>query len=281
MARRKHKPSAPAAQTADDDIAPGQSRALLKALHILTPDGRLNQDSRRKLKQVQHLVQLIKPALDTLMANGESPLVADMGAGKSYLGLILYDLILGPAGRGELLAIEARPELAATSAEIAAASGFDRARFVAAPIASDAADAAMEDRRAGLVVALHACDTATDDAIRFALKHDAKAIALVPCCQAEAARLLDDAHGPLDALWRHPIQRRAFGAHVTNTIRALLLESHGYKVRLTEFTGFEHTQKNELILAERIQRKNPIARAQLDRLLQQVPISLGVLDQLD
>jgi hypothetical protein len=84
----------------------------------------------------------------------------------------------------------------------------------------------------------------------------------------------------MDQLWRHPIQRRAFGAHLTNTIRALLLEAHGYKVRLTEFTGFEHTQKNELILAERVQRSNPQARAHLDRLLAQVPVQLGVLDQL-
>jgi hypothetical protein len=279
MARRHPAKALPV----EDDVSElwsGQSRDLLKALHILTPEGRLNQDSRRKLKQVQHLVQLLKPTLDRLYEVEPDPLVVDLGAGKSYLGLILYDLVIGPAKRGTLAAVELRADLAKTAAEIARDSGFDRARFTAAPILSSEADAVAGGRRIALVTALHACDTATDDAIRFALKHDAAAIALVPCCQAEAARLLEDLHGPMDQLWRHPIQRRAFGAHLTNTIRALLLEAHGYKVRLTEFTGFEHTQKNELILAERVQRSNPQARAHLDRLLAQVPVQLGVLDQL-
>lgn len=275
MSRRK-----PAALP-DDEVArlwPGSSRDLLKALHILTPDGRLNQDSRRKLKQVLHLVQLLKPTLERLLAEEDDPLVADMGAGKSYLGLILYDLVLAPAGRGSLAAIELRAELAEAAATIAREAGFARAAFAAAPILDARADAALGGRRPALVTALHACDTATDDAIRFALKHDARAVALIPCCQAEAAAMLGDVKGPLDALWRHPIQRRGFGAHVTNTIRALLLESHGYKVRITEFTGFEHTQKNELILAERVQKSNAQAKAQLARLLEQVPVKLGVLD---
>ncbi|MFT3809304.1 MAG: SAM-dependent methyltransferase [Micropepsaceae bacterium] len=275
MSRRK------GAAPKDDEIAtlwPGSSLELLKALHILTPDGRLNQDSRRKLKQVLHLVQLLKPTLDRLLTEEDDPFVADLGAGKSYLGLILYDLILNPAGRGRLAAIEIRPDLAATAQKIATGAGFTRAVFTAAPINDPAAGAALHGARPALVTALHACDTATDDAIRFALRHDAKAVALIPCCQAEAAQSLDGLKGPLDALWRHPIQRRAFGAHITNTVRALLLESHGYKVRVTEFTGFEHTQKNELILAERVQKSNAQARTQLARLLEQVPVKLGVLD---
>ena len=275
MSRRR--PAAPR----EDDLAglwPGSSRDLLKALHILTPDGRLNQDSRRKLKQVLHLVQLLRPTLDRLLAEEDDPLIADLGAGKSYLGLILYDLVLAPAGRGRLAAIEVRADLAAAAAAIAREAGFARVRSAAASIGAPEADAALEGRRPALVTALHACDTATDDAIRFALRHDAKAIALVPCCQAEAAAMLGDVKGPLEAMWRHPIQRRAFGAHVTNTIRALLLEAHGYKIRVTEFTGFEHTQKNELILAERVQRSNAQAKAQLARLLQEVPVRLGILD---
>ena len=73
-----------------------RSVALLKALHILTRDGGLNADSRRKLKQVLHLVQLLRPAVETLLAEKDDPVIADLGAGKSYLGFILYDLIFGP-----------------------------------------------------------------------------------------------------------------------------------------------------------------------------------------
>src|SRR5581483_9317927 len=245
----------------------GQSVPLLKALHILTHNGGLNADSRRKLKQVQHLAQLIKPAIDAALADKEQPVLADLGAGKSYLGFILYDLYFGPAGRGRVLAVEARPDLIGTARKIAADSGFARMDFAQGRIA-DAQVGPVD-----IVTALHACDTATDEAILFALKHEAKFVALVPCCQAELARGLDDMKGPLAQLWRHPIQRREFGAHLTNVLRGLYLEAHGYKVRVTEFTGFEHTQKNEMLFAERHQRSNPRARAEFDNLVQEIGVA--------
>jgi len=128
-----------------------------------------------------------------------------------------------------------------------------------------------------IVTALHACDTATDEAILFALRHDAKVVALVPCCQAEVARELESVKGPLEQLWRHPIQRREFGAHLTNVLRGLYLEAHGYKVRVTEFTGFEHTQKNEMIFAERHQRSNPRAKAAFEKLTKEMGASPKLL----
>lgn len=257
---------------------PEKSVPLLKALHILTREGTLNADSRRKLTQVLHLTQMLRPALEDLLKDGgdpvQSPVLADVGAGKSYLGFILYDLIFGPAGRGSVFGVETREQLVASSRELAAASGFDRMQFLASPIA----EATLPGGKADMVTALHACDTATDDAIRFALRHEAKVIALVPCCQAEVARLLEGQSGPLRQLWRHPIQRREFGAHVTNVIRGLVLEAHGYKVRVTEFTGLEHTMKNELILAERHQRSNAQARGELNRLIDQLGVKPALLD---
>ena len=250
------------------EVWPGSSPALLQALHILTREGALNADSRRKLKQVLHLVQLLRPAVEAVLAAREAPVIADCGAGKSYLGFILYDLILREAGRGSVVGIEARPDLVAAAATIARDAGFARVQFLESPIAEARIDGPVD-----IVTALHACDTATDDALAFALAHEARFVALVPCCQAEAARQLSESGPhPLRQLWRHPIEARAFGAHVTDVIRGLVLEAAGYKVRVTEFTGFEHTQKNLLILAERHQRSNPAARAELDRLLQQVPV---------
>lgn len=246
------------------DIWPGQSVALLKALHILTPNGGLNADSRRKLKQVQHLAQLIKPAIDAALKEKHEPVLADLGAGKSYLGFVLYDLYFAPAARGRVVAVEARPELIAAARKIAQASDFSRMEFIEAKIADTALPSV------DIVTALHACDTATDEAILFALKHQAKYVALVPCCQAELARALDHRHGPLDQLWRHPIQRREFGAHLTNVLRGLFLEAHGYKVRVTELTGLEHSLKNEFIFAERHQRSNPLARAEFEKLAKEI-----------
>lgn len=253
------------------DIA--RSAGLLKALHILTPDGRLNQDSRRKLKQILHLWAQIRAPLEAVWTGADDPVLADLGAGKSYLGLMLYDLFVGPAGKGSVVGVEVRAELNRAAHAVAAAAGFDRTAFIDASISG-----ARVEGTVAAVTALHACDTATDDAILFALRHDAKLVVLVPCCQAEAARQLEDAgEHPLRQMWRHPIQRREFGSHVTNVIRALFLESKGYKVRVTELTGWEHSLKNELIVAERHQRSNPAAERQLDQLLKQMPVRPSVL----
>jgi hypothetical protein len=258
-------------KSAAEELAPGQSVPLLKALHILTHNGGINADSRRKLKQVQHLAQLIKPAIDAALAEKPEPVLADLGAGKSYLGFILYDLYFGPAGRGRVLNVEARPALVETARKIAAESGFTRMDFVEGTIAES------EVGKVDIVTALHACDTATDEAILFALKHEAKFVALVPCCQAELAAQLDAVKGPLEQLWRHGMHRREFGSHLTNVLRGLYLEAHGYKVRVTEYTGFEHTQKNELIFAERHQRGNARAKAEYEKLAKEIGASPKLL----
>ena len=107
------------------ELRPGQSVELLKELHILTREGRLNQDSRRKLKQVYHLYQFIEPLLAELSADGHAPLLADHGAGKSYLGFILYDLFFKSLGRGEIYGIEWRAELVERSRALAQRLGWE------------------------------------------------------------------------------------------------------------------------------------------------------------
>ena len=232
------------------EIRPGQSIELLKELHILTRDGKLNQDTRRKLKQVYHLVHFIEPLLD-----GAETLV-DHGAGKSYLGFILYDLCIKNRATGEIIGIESRPELVDKSRELAARLGFPRMRFVACTVEESLTDPQLP-ARVDVVTALHACNTATDDAIRFALAREARHVVLVPCCQAEVAAVLrtkkNESLGktPLYELWRHPIHTRELGSHLTNVLRCLLLESHGYDVTVTELVGWEHSMKNELIIASK------------------------------
>lgn len=254
-------------------IWPGTSPELLKSLHILTREGKLNQDSRRKLKQVLHLVQLIRPHLEGLNT------VADLGAGKSYLGFMLYDLVLREQSETRLWAIEQRKELIETCRGIAHQSKFDRITFVESSIA-DASSSSEVPETIDVVTALHACDTATDEAIAFAIKKKAKLIALVPCCQAEVARLLQSLphnKSEMGSLWQHGIHRREFGSHLTNVIRSLYLESQGYKVRVTELIGWEHSMKNELILAEKVQKSNTQAKKQLDALLAKFAVQMGLL----
>ena len=248
------------------ELLPGTSPALLKELHLLTRAGDLNADSLRKLKQVNHLAGLLAPALDDVLARFGDPVVVDCGAGKSYLGFILYELFLRGAGKGRLLAVESRPDLARGGAERAARLGFERLSFVEAPI-----DAAPLPERVHLVTALHACDTATDDALALAIRHGADHVAVVPCCQAEVARQLGEARGPsplLAPLFEHAWHRREFGSHLTNVIRALVLEAHGYRVTVTELAGWEHSLKNELILGKKIRAGSREAQARLDALLE-------------
>ena len=248
---------------AETEIREGQSIELLKALHILTRDGKMNQDSRRKLKQVYHLFQFIEPLLKQV-DSGQLSLV-DHGAGKSYLGFILYDLFFKQRNDASTIhGIETRAELVDSTRALAQRLGFDRMHFhhlsVAESIVSDALPATVD-----VVTALHACDTATDDAISFALKKQARFIVLVPCCQAEVAATLRRLKGKalgrdaLTEIWRHPIHTREFGSHLTNVLRCLQLEAHGYQVNVTELVGWEHSMKNELIIATR--KDQPQARA--------------------
>jgi hypothetical protein len=247
------------------ELLPGTSTALLQELHLLTRAGDLNADSLRKLKQVNHLAGLLAPALDDVLARFGDPVVADCGAGKSYLGFVLYELFLAPAGKGVLLALETRSDLAQKGAERARRLGFERLRFVEGPI-----DTAAVPDRLHVVTALHACDTATDDALLLAVRGNADHVAVVPCCQAEVARQLADAKEPAAAvapLFEHPWHRREFGSHLTNVVRALALEASGYKVTVTELTGWEHSVKNELILGRKVRGSSREARERLDALL--------------
>ena len=240
---------------AQTELRPGQSVELLKELHILTRDGKMNQDSRRKLKQVNHLCQFIEPLLTQLRADGHALSMVDHGAGKSYLGFILYDLFLKSiADDSHVYSIETRAELVERSRELANRLGFDRMSFLHLSVAESIASSLLPDT-VDIVTALHACDTATDDAITFALKKKARFIVLVPCCQAEVAATLRRLKGQsltrdvLTEIWRHPIHTREFGSHLTNVLRCLQLEAHGYQLNVTELVGWEHSMKNELIVA--------------------------------
>jgi hypothetical protein len=241
----------------DLGLAPGQSLELLKELHILTRDGRINQDSRRKLKQVLHLVQFIeKPLQDCAAAGAGHPTLADHGAGKSYLGFMLYDLFFRAHGDGHVWGIETRADLVERSRALAARLGFERMTFLHLSAAAAIGSAELPPQ-VDVVTALHACDTATDDAISFGLARQAKYLVLVPCCQAEVAASLRQGKAlalsrtPLAELWRHPIHTREIGSQVTNVLRCLYLEAMGYQVTVTELVGWEHSMKNELILARR------------------------------
>ena len=275
-----------------EELRPGQSIELLKELHILTREGKLNQDTRRKLKQVYHLYQFIEPLLNGVL-NGAPQgnagfTLADHGAGKSYLGFILYDLFFnvahaGQAKAGHMYGIETRPELVDKSRTLAARLGFERMSFLNLSVKESAASADLP-ARIDIVTALHACDTATDDAIAFGLAKQAQHMVLVPCCQAEVAGVLKKSRAlnlvktPVAELWRHPLHAREFGSQITNVLRCLQLEANGYSVTVTELVGWEHSMKNELILASKPQTPNAKKTSAAAERLQQVIDELGLAE---
>mgnify|MGYP001067957928 FL=1 len=279
-ARQRSAPPEPT-PGADLELRPGQSIELLKELHILTREGRINQDSRRKLKQVAHLFQFIEPLLDDMAAGGHAPLLADHGAGKSYLGFILYDLYFRALGRGHIYGIETRAELVERSRALAQRLGFERMSFLNLSVA-ESADAAELPARIDIVTALHACDTATDDAIAFGLQKNARAMVLVPCCQAEVAsvlragKALQLARTPLAELWRHPLHTRELGSQITNVLRCLHLEASGYQVTVTELVGWEHSMKNELIIARHTGQKKRSAAERLRAILEEFGLTASL-----
>ncbi|WP_306397237.1 class I SAM-dependent methyltransferase [Telluria beijingensis] len=270
MKRLEQARKAPAPQELPPEVRPGQSIELLKELHILTRDGKLNQDSRRKLKQVYHLYNFIEPLLRDVKNEKGTVSLVDHGAGKSYLGFILYDLFVKAEGEGShIYGIETREELVSKSTELAARLGFDGMSFLPLSVAESTTSQELPET-IDIVTALHACNTATDDAIDFALKKKAKHMVLVPCCQAEVASVLrknkgkDLGRSALTEIWRHPIHTREFGSQITNVLRCLQLEAHGYQVTVTELVGWEHSMKNELIVAtyKNLPRRRPAERLQ-------------------
>ena len=258
----------------DLDLRPGQSIELLKELHILTREGKINQDSRRKLKQVLHLFQFIEKILNEL--SEEDPAkgltLADHGAGKSYLGFIVYDLFFKQLSQGSIYGIETRADLVEASRALAQRLNFQRMTFLNTSV-SESLQSELMPSDIDVVTALHACDTATDDAIAFGLMKKARAMVLVPCCQAEVAaqlrqnKALNLSRTPLAELWRHPLHTREIGSQLTNVLRCLYLESKGYTVTVTELVGWEHSMKNELILARFTGRPKPGTADRLQALL--------------
>ncbi len=256
-----------------------QSLELLKALHILTREGAINQDSRRKLKQVNHLLQFIEPLLVNAHAAQGMVTLVDHGAGKSYLGFMLYDLFFkteGDHSKGKVIGVELRDELVVRSRELAAQFGFGGMEFLNLSVA--ASNAALPEK-IDIVTALHACDTATDDAIAFALSRQAQHVVLVPCCQAEVAATLKAGkasalqNNPLVELWRRPLHTREFGSQLTNVLRCLQLEAHGYEVTVTELVGWEHSMKNELIVASKGKPHAKTSGQRLNAMLEQLGLS--------
>jgi SAM-dependent methyltransferase len=243
-------------------ILPADGAILLRALGLMRDDGSIPPAQVRKYFQINHMIALLGPALSELRRRHRSIRLLDVGCGRSYLTLLLAwcarEVWHHPL---EVVGIDRNPAVigeARRRTELAALA--DNVRFEIGDIAETAA------RDIHGVVALHACDTATCDALAFGIEVEADLIAVAPCCQSELARgwasLAERGEaGAFAPVWRAPHLRRETAADVTDAMRVELVRAAGYDVLAMEFVPAEHTRKNTLIRAIRRGERDPAARA--------------------
>ncbi|NOT71676.1 MAG: SAM-dependent methyltransferase [Hyphomicrobium sp.] len=223
------------------------SRPYLAGLGVSDGKGAIKPSMYAKFKQICHFVEIVESLISESDVRDASALrVTDIGSGKGYLTFALYDHLAAKPGRqASVTGIEIRPELVALCNDLAVKSGFSGLTFEAVAAAQSA------PRANDIMIALHACDTATDDAIYQGIKGNAALIVTAPCCQHELAPQLTRAVKPLDGLLKFGLFKQRQADLVTDAARCLLLEAQGYTVKVIEFVSTEHTAKNILIAAIR------------------------------
>jgi len=215
---------------------------FLVELGVMTAEGKVRAQRYDKFRQVNRFLELVEDVLPALPAEGTLRVV-DFGSGKSYLTFALHYLLTGVHRREvEIVGLDLKTDVVDHCEALARALGADGLRFEVGDIAGYAALEGVD-----LVVSLHACDTATDDALDRAVRAGAPVILAVPCCQHELLSQL--ARPSLDPLLRHGTLRERFAAEVTDAARAQLLGAVGYDVQVVEFIELEHTPKNILLRA--------------------------------
>lgn len=224
-------------------------KPYLHALGITGKDGVVRNDAQDKFRQINKMVEIFAPLIQAI--NAEKPRILDMGAGKGYLDFALYDYLANVAKQpADIVGVEMRDGLVADGNANAAASGFSGLSFEPGTILD------YDATGADAVIALHACDTATDDAIFKGIAAGASLIAVAPCCHKQIRRQMEAGKpsGTLEPLLRHGIFLERQAEMVTDALRALLLELHGYRTKVFQFVSDAHTPKNNLIVAEKDER---------------------------
>lgn len=273
------RPGGAAAQAHDREkhylLAEGENIPALVDLGVFTPDLRIVKARYDKYKQINRFIELIDDVYGAMEPCALTAL--DFGCGKSYLTFILYYYFAVKRGFSvTMIGYDLKEDVVARCNAIAEKYGYTGLRFLVADVTKDA----LLDQPIDLLVTLHACDTATDYALDFAIRHGAKHIFSVPCCQHEInARIRKG--GDYDLLLRHGILKERLSALLTDAMRAELLEDAGYAVDLIEFIDFEHSPKNLMIRAKKQGAPRCKNAPKLRELAQRYGFSQTLLDLRD
>lgn len=253
-------------------VLQADNKLYLTALGIAGADGKVLKKGQRKFRQINKYVEVI----DHLLREHPLPAgarIVDMGSGKGYLTFALYDHLTNGLGlQPHVIGVEMRPELVDLCNNIARESGFDRLQFVAGDIESYRAESV------DMLIALHACDTATDDALAKGIGANADILVVAPCCQKQVRRDMEPP-GELMPMLQYGTLLEQQAVLLTDSIRALLLESRGYQTKVFEFISSEHTPKNTMITATR-GRKRREALSEVEGLKEQFGLRRHRLQEL-
>lgn len=244
-------------------LAEGENIPALVDLGVFSADFHIIKAKYDKYKQINRFVELIDQALSK--DGREKFTILDFGCGKSYLTFILYYYLTVKRGiEAEIIGYDLKEDVVERCGAIAEKYGYSGLRFVKADVSRDA----LYDKHIDMIVTLHACDTATDYALFYALSRKADYIFSVPCCQHEI-NLSIKKGGELDIFLEHGIIKERMSALLTDSIRADVLADMGYKVDMIEFVDFEHSPKNIMLRAVRTgktgQRRLERAKAMAQR----------------
>ena len=227
-------------------------------LGLTTREGKITADMQHKFKQIYKYAEIVESLVKPMKFEGTVH-IADMGAGKGYLTFALHELLTQRLNLDvDIKGVEIRPDLVLKINEIIKSSGLKGLEFVESSIE------AYHPEKLDVLIALHACNTATDDAIASGIKAGAKLIVCAPCCHKQIRQEMERS-GRVDAITRYGIFLERQAVMITDTIRALILEYYGYKTQVMEFIEMEHTPKNVLLVGRKINKETN--RAQI---LQQI-----------
>lgn len=234
----------------------GENIPALVDLGVFTPDFRIVKAKYDKYKQINRFVELVDQ--EYAKAGREKMTILDFGCGKSYLTFVLYYYFAVKKGVDvQIIGYDLKADVVENCNRIAEKYGYGKLRFVCADVSRDA----LYGEKVDMVVTLHACDTATDYALNYAIEKGAESIFSVPCCQHEINSSIRKG-GELDIFLRHGIVKERMSALLTDSIRAAVLEDMGYRVDVIEFTDFEHSPKNLMLRARYTGKKGTAGRKQ-------------------
>ena len=220
-----------------------------RELGLTDAEGNVYKAAQDKWKQINHYIDVLSPALAEL-PEGKNIRVVDMGAGKGYLTFALYDYLINALKhQAEVQGVEYREDLVALCNRIAKDAQFDGLRFTQGTIQEFDASPSID-----ILIALHACDTATDDAIDKGIRAGASLIVVAPCCHKQVRRELarSQVENDLEFMTRHGIFMERHAEMLTDSIRALIMEYYGYKTKVLQFISDQHTPKNVMIIGQRV-----------------------------